>query len=103
MHEIGHFLGSLEPWIYRYGSAAIFVILTFELFGLPLPGELLLVVAAILAGRSEISFPVLLLSAWGGVVVGDNIGYLIGRMLGHRLIRRYGEKVRLKPDRLRSQ
>jgi membrane protein DedA with SNARE-associated domain len=61
-----------------------------------------LVVAAILAGRGEISFPGLLLSAWGGAVIGDNIGYLIGRTLGRTLLRRYGRKVGIKPESLQK-
>ena len=102
MTQFSHILGSLEPWIHEYGSVAIFLILTFESFGVPLPGESLLIVAAILAGRGEISFPVLLLAAWGGAVAGDNIGYLIGRTLGHKLLWRYGEKIGLKRERLRQ-
>jgi membrane protein DedA with SNARE-associated domain len=102
MTEFSHFLGSLEPWIHEFGSVAIFIILMLESFGLPLPGESLLIMAAILAGRGEISFSALLLSAWGGAVAGDNIGYLIGRILGHKLLQRYGRKMGLKPDRLRQ-
>jgi membrane protein DedA with SNARE-associated domain len=100
--EFSYVLGYLEPWIHDYGSAAVFLILTLESFGFPLPGESLLIATAILAGRGVISFPVLLLSAWCGAVVGDNIGYLIGRMLGHRLLWRYGAKLWLKRDRLRK-
>ena len=102
MTEFNHILGAMAPWIHTYGSAAVFVILTFESLGMPLPGESLLVVAAILAGRGEISFPALLLSAWGGAVIGDNIGYLIGRTLGRTLLRRYGRKVGIKPDSLQK-
>lgn len=102
MTEFNHILGTMAPWIQSYGSAAVFVILTFESLGMPLPGESLLVVAAILAGRGEISFPALLLSAWGGAVIGDNIGYLIGRTLGRTLLRRYGRKVGIKPESLQK-
>jgi membrane protein DedA with SNARE-associated domain len=102
MTEFNHILGATAPWIQTYGSAAVFVILTFESLGMPLPGESLLVAAAILAGRGEISFPVLLLSAWGGAVIGDNIGYLIGRTLGRTLLRRHGRKVGIKPESLRK-
>jgi membrane protein DedA with SNARE-associated domain len=102
MTEFNHILGTMAPWLQTYGSAAVFVILTFESLGLPLPGESLLVVAAILAGRGEISFPGLLLSAWGGAVIGDNIGYLIGRTLGRTLLRRYGQKVGIKPESLQK-
>jgi membrane protein DedA with SNARE-associated domain len=77
-------------------------ILTPESFGAPLPGELLLIVAAILADRGEISFSALLFSAWAGAVTGDNIGYLIGRRLGHKLLLLFGGMVGLKSDRLRK-
>jgi membrane protein DedA with SNARE-associated domain len=102
MSEFSHILGTLEPWVHEYGAGAIFLILTLESFGAPLPGESLLIVAAILAGRGEISFPALLFSAWAGAVTGDNIGYLIGRMLGHKLLLRFGGMVGLKSERLRK-
>ena len=100
MAEFEHQLAALGPWIHHYGVAAVFLILTFESLGIPVPGESLLVVAAVLAGRGEISLPGLIFSAWVGAVIGDNIGYLGGRMLGHRLVWRYGGKVGLTAERL---
>ena len=100
MADFHHELGALEPWIHDYGVAAVFMILTLESLGLPLPGESLLVIAAVLAGRGDLSFPGLLVAAWAGSVLGDNIGYLIGRMLGHRLILRYGAKIGVTTERL---
>ena len=76
MPGFGHELGALEPWLHHYGVAAIFVILVLESLGLPLPGESLLILTAVLAGRGDISVPGLLVSAWAGAVIGDNIGYL---------------------------
>jgi membrane protein DedA with SNARE-associated domain len=102
MAEFYHILGMLEPWVHEYGAVAIFLILTLESFGAPLPGESLLIVAAILAGRGELSFPALLFSAWAGAVSGDNIGYLIGRKLGHKALLRFGGMVGLTADRLRK-
>ena len=96
-----HILGTLEPWIHHYGVAAVFVILTLESLGLPLPGESLLILTAILAGRGEMSFPGLLVSAWAGAVIGDNVGYLVGRTLGHRVAAHYGGKIGLTEERLR--
>ena len=100
MADFHHELGALEPWIHDYGVAAVFMILTLESLGLPLPGESLLVIAAVLAGRGDLSFPGLLVAAWAGSVLGDNIGYLIGRMLGRRLVLRYGAKIGLTAERL---
>ena len=41
-----------------------------------------------------------MLSAWAGAVLGDNIGYLIGRRLGRAIVLRYGEKIGINADRL---
>ena len=65
-----------------------------------MPGESLLIGAAILAGRGTVSLSALLVSAWAGAVIGDNIGYLIGRNFGHTLIVRFGKKVGLTSARL---
>lgn len=100
MMEFGHLLGTLEPYVHQYGVAAIFLILTFESLGAPLPGESLLIVASILAGRGDLSYVALVLSAWAGSVVGDSIGYLIGRKFGRTLLLRYGGKVGLNAERL---
>jgi membrane protein DedA with SNARE-associated domain len=98
--EIEHLLGNLQPLVHGYGAAAVMVILTFESLGLPLPGESVLIFASVLAGRGELSLPLLLLSAWGGAVLGDNIGYLIGRRFGRPIILRYGAKIGISADRL---
>jgi membrane protein DedA with SNARE-associated domain len=100
MAEFRHKLATLEPWIHHHGVAAVFLILIFESFGVPLPGESLLIFAAILAERGDLSFPGLLVSAWAGAVIGDNAGYALGRMLGHKLVWRYGGKVGLAAERL---
>jgi membrane protein DedA with SNARE-associated domain len=100
MTEFEHLLGLLEPWVREYGVAAVFLILMLESFGMPLPGESLLIVASILAGRGDLSFVTLFFAAWAGAVVGDSIGYLIGRKLGGTLLRHCGSKVGLTADRL---
>ncbi|MGB8899109.1 MAG: hypothetical protein WCC90_07680, partial [Methylocella sp.] len=90
MVGIEHVLGNLEPFVHAYGAAAVMVILTFESLGLPLPGESVLILASVLAGRGELSLLPLMLGAWAGAVLGDNIGYLIGSRLGRAIVLRYG-------------
>ena len=102
MEEFGHMLGLIESLIHHYGVVAVLIILTLESLGLPLPGESLLIVAAFLAGRGELSLPSLMFSAWGGSVIGDNIGYLIGKKLGRGLLRVYGGKIGLNVERLQK-
>lgn len=100
MDEIEHVFANLDPLIRHYGTVVVFVILTFESIGFPLPGESLLIVAFALARRGEISFPGLLFFAWIGGVLGDNIGYLIGRWLGRSVVLQYGQKIGLNAARL---
>jgi hypothetical protein len=68
MTEWGQVFAGLETWIRDYGASAIFLLLAGESLGLPLPGESLLITAAILAGRGNISFTALFFSAWAGAV-----------------------------------
>jgi membrane protein DedA with SNARE-associated domain len=100
MPEFSQIFSAIEPWIADYGVAVVFVILTLESFGMPLPGESLLIVASIMAGRGSLSFSALLVAAWAGAVAGDNIGYWIGRSLGQRLASGYGRKIGLTKARL---
>ncbi len=95
--EIEHVLGNLEPFVHAYGAAAVMVVLTSKSLGLPLPGESVLIFASVLAGRGELSLLPLMLSAWAGAVLGDNIGYLIGRRLGRAIVVRYGGRSASTP------
>ncbi len=96
---IEHLLGAIEPFVRDYGAFALFVVLTLESLGLPLPGESALIAAGTFAGRGELSLPIMLFSAWAGAVLGDNIGYLIGRSAGRPLVLDYGSKVGITPER----
>ena len=99
MEDLGQLVAGLEHFVRHYGVAAVMVILAFEALGAPLPGETLLIFASILAGRGEMSLPALLIFAWAGAVMGDNVGYLIGRSLGRAAVARYGAKIGLTPAR----
>jgi membrane protein DedA with SNARE-associated domain len=94
-----HFFTAIEPFIRAHGSPVVGIILFFESVGLPLPGESLLILAGVLASRGEISPTLLLLYAWLGSVLGDNLGYVIGRVLGRKALLRYGGRVGLTAER----
>jgi membrane protein DedA with SNARE-associated domain len=67
----------------------------------PLPGEAILVAAALLAATTgQISIVVVVLASAAGAIVGDGIGYMVGRRFGLPLIRRYGRYIRLDENRL---
>jgi membrane protein DedA with SNARE-associated domain len=99
MSEFSHLVGEFEGFVQGYGVLAVTIILTLEAIGFPVPGESLLIFSALMASRHEMSLPALLISAWAGSVIGDNIGYLVGRKLGRAAVTRYGSKVGLTPSR----
>ena len=84
-----------------YGPWIIFGIVAFESAGVPLPGETILVAAALLAATTgQINIVVVVLAAAAGAIVGDGMGYMVGRRLGLPFLRRYGRYIRLDEDRL---
>jgi len=94
--------GNLDYLLATYGYLAVFVFVGVESIGVPVPGETMLVTAAIYAGTTgRLSIFWVIVASAAGAIVGDNIGYLIGRTGGYRLLRRYGRYIRLEEDRLR--
>jgi membrane protein DedA with SNARE-associated domain len=88
--------------IQAYGLWALFFVIMFESVGVPMPGETGLLTTAIYAGAThQISITSVVLVAAIGAIIGDNIGYLLGRSVGIRLLARYGKYVRLNEARLR--
>ena len=79
--------------------AALFVTVLLESLGLPLPGESALIAASAAAGAGTTKLSYVFLSAWAGAVIGDNIGYLIGRRYGPSLVARFGGRIGLTPAR----
>jgi membrane protein DedA with SNARE-associated domain len=97
--DIGQLIAGLENFVRHYGAFAVMPVLAIEAIGAPVPGESLLIFASVLAGRGEMSLPALLIFAWVGSVIGDNLGFLIGRKLGRKTVLRYGAKVGLTNER----
>ena len=94
------FFGELQRVIGDYGYLAVALGILLEDFGLPTPGETLLITGAILASGGGLNIYILLPLAWLGAVIGDNIGYLIGYYGGHRLMLRYGGRIGITEERL---
>lgn len=85
-----------------HGYWAIFVVVALESAGVPLPGETMLVAAAIYArmsGAMKIEYVVA--SAAAGAIIGDNVGYWVGREFGARLLERHGHLVGIGPEKVR--
>jgi membrane protein DedA with SNARE-associated domain len=93
-------LAVAAPYLERYGYAAVVGALLLESFGLPLPGETMLIAGAALAAGGQLRLAPLLVCAWAAAVLGDNIGFAIGRFGGRRLIVRYGARIGITESRL---
>jgi membrane protein DedA with SNARE-associated domain len=93
-------LAAVQPYLQEYGYVAVFVVLFLESFGAPVPGESLLIAAALLAAHGDLHVVPLLGAAWSAAVLGDNVGYGIGRFGGRRLVEGYGPKVGITAPRL---
>ena len=85
-----------------YGYLAVLFFVSIESIGIPFPGETMLLIAAIYAGTTHHLFiPLVIVAAACGAILGDNIGFWIGREGGYRLIRRYGRYIRLDERKLK--
>lgn len=96
------FFGDLQRIVGDYGYWAVALGILLEDFGMPTPGETLLITGAVVASAGALNIYVLLILAWVGAVVGDNIGYVIGRTGGHRLMVRYGRRFGITDRRLKQ-
>ncbi|WP_342150753.1 DedA family protein [Methylorubrum sp. SB2] len=88
--------------IAHYGYLAIFVIITLESAGLPLPGETILLTSAIYAGSTGgLNIVLVVVAAATAAILGDNLGYWVGRRWGMPLLLRYGHLIALDHGRLK--
>jgi membrane protein DedA with SNARE-associated domain len=84
----------------RYGYGAVFAGVMLENAGLPVPGETMLLAGAVLAHFDRLKLPWVIAAAVGGATLGDNLGFLIGRLGGRAFAERHGWKVGLTERRL---
>jgi membrane protein DedA with SNARE-associated domain len=94
LHHLDHLLA-------HYGYGLVGVIVMLESMGAPLPGESLLIGAALYCAtthRLDIGWVIVV--AIVGAIMGDNFGYLIGRSVGFRVLARWGSRIGLTEDRL---
>src|SRR5260370_7999935 len=99
--DLASLSGSLIRLVQVRGPGVISVVVALESGGVPLPGETILVAAALLAAATnQIDIAVVVAAAAAGAIVGDAIGYMVGRRFGMPLLRRYGRYIRLDENRM---
>lgn len=88
--------------LHAYGYLAVFLFVALESVGSPLPGETVVIAAALYAGSTHrLNIGLIALVAAVAAIAGDNGGYWLGQYGGWRLVRRYGHWVRLDARKLK--
>ncbi len=101
---LGFFLSThtIDAWLESYGYLVVFLLVLIESIGVPVPGETALIGAALYAGSThKLEIWAVILAAIAGAIVGDNIGFSIGRYGGARILLRHGHRIGLHEGRLK--
>jgi membrane protein DedA with SNARE-associated domain len=85
--------------IEKYGYIAVALGVMIESSGIPFPGETILLAAAVYAANSHLSIGWVIFAAALGAILGDNIGYWVGREYGRKLLAKHGRRFGFTPER----
>jgi membrane protein DedA with SNARE-associated domain len=99
-------MATLQDVLGRWGYLLIFAAMLLENAGLPLPGETVTLLGGYAAGSGQLNVLGVMGAAAGGAVLGDNLGYWVGRRLGWGLILKVGRWLGQSPaqlEKLRDQ
>lgn len=102
-HSVQHLpsvLQTVAPYIDKYGYYAVLGLVFLEDFGIPVPGETVLITAAFYAGVGQLNILLVIVVGFIAAIAGDNVGYIIGTYGGHPLVERYGRYVFLNKERI---
>ncbi|WP_328985248.1 DedA family protein [Thiorhodovibrio winogradskyi] len=88
VHELKAAVHHVRPLVDRYGYAAAFAAMLVEGFGVPAPGQTLMMASALEAAEGRLSIYLVLGLAFLAAVLGNTLGYMIGRYGGTALLRR---------------
>lgn len=86
----------VEEWLQTVPPVSVYllvgVVIGLESLGIPLPGEIVLVAAALMSAQNHVSPWVVGTCAAVGAIVGDSIGYAVGRRGGREMLDRLGRR-----------
>lgn len=98
--ELPGVFGTLAPYLHDYGYAAVAVVVALENLGLLVPGEAMVITAALFARTGQLDVWVVGLIAFAAAFLADNVSYAIGRYGGRPLVLRVGRLVRITAEHL---
>jgi membrane protein DedA with SNARE-associated domain len=80
------------------GYPVVFFLIALETMGIPLPGETALIAAALYAHDGKLAIEIVVVLAAAAAILGDNVGFMIGRKVGRRVFEKpgWGHRQRLQ-------
>ena len=91
-----------SPLLAHAGYGAVMLAVGIESVGIPFPGETTRIAAAAYAGSThKLNIVLVVAAAAAGAIIGDNVGFWIGREVGLRLLLRYGKYIRMTERRIK--
>jgi membrane protein DedA with SNARE-associated domain len=100
--QLPGFLESLAPLLDHWGYLAVAFLVFVEDFGVPAPGETILIAASVYAGAGRLNVVAVAFVAFAAAMLGDNLGYAIGRFGGRAMVLRFGRYVFITEERLET-
>jgi membrane protein DedA with SNARE-associated domain len=88
----------LFQFVAQWGYWAVFLGIMIENAGVPVPGETIIIVASLLSAKGVLDIQWVYLSCVFGATLGDNIGYLIGKLGGQPLLLSIATFYRIPPE-----
>jgi membrane protein DedA with SNARE-associated domain len=99
--------GDVQPVLEQYGYLAVGGLLFLEDFGIPVPGEITMIAAAVFAGCAacsgtggHLNIALVFLVGTLAAIIGDNLGFAVGHFGGRPVAERFGRYVFVTPQRL---
>lgn len=95
-------LDNIQELSHNYGYWAVFIGISLENMGIPLPGETITVVGGFLAGSGELNYWIVLVSAIAGAFLGNNFGYWIGEISGWQSLVKIGSFFGIQEEQMKD-
>ena len=93
---------NLEDLLNTWGYGVVFAAMVLESAGLPLPGETVTLLGGYAAGSGHLNLAGVIAAASSGAMVGDSIGYWVGRRAGWPVMLRVGRWLRQSPEQMET-
>jgi len=93
-------MNTLVDTLVTAGLPLVTLVVALEAVGVPLPGESLIIAMGAALGARHESLAPAFFALWLGAVLGDNLGYVLGRRLGRHALLRHGGRIGLTEARL---